>query len=160
LRRCLAILKPGGQAVFGEPLAIGYGLSAAALKAATDIVGVRIPRIDAHYDDLRYRIAHANSREALTNLVDKHLFFQRRIADLARDIGFSAIDFRAPEEASFYREHAIDKLFNELGVEDSRVMETARKMYSSLVDLFGTDTSYIEALASFMYLVLEKARSR
>jgi len=153
LSDCRRILKPGGVAIFGEPFAIGYGLGAAALLIAQRQLGTHHELVENFYKDITFR--NKSPRELLRNLVDKHLFFQSTFVQLAQQIGFSSVNFIAPNPRESCREHFIDELLRERGISDGRLAELATNIYGIIFDVLDAD-SFVHSMSPFMNVVLTK----
>jgi ubiquinone/menaquinone biosynthesis C-methylase UbiE len=152
LSDCRRILKPGGVAVFGEPFAIGYGLSAAALLIAQRQLGTNYSLVEKNYNDIAFR--NKSPRELLKKLVDKHLFFQSTFIPLAQQIGFSSVNFILPAPRQYYRDHFINDLLHERGIKDVHLAEQANNIYRIIFDIFDTD-SFTHSLGAFVHVVLK-----
>lgn len=152
LSDCRRILKPGGIAVFGEPFAIGYGLSAAALLIAQRQLGTTHKLIENNYNDIAFR--NKSPRKLLRKLVDKHVFIQSTFIQLAQQIGFSSVNFISPGPREYYRDHFIDDLLHERGIKDVRLAKQANNIYRILFDIFDAD-SFAHSMGAFIYIVLK-----
>jgi ubiquinone/menaquinone biosynthesis C-methylase UbiE len=153
LSDCYRILKPGGKAVFGEPFAIGYGLAAASMLMAQQQLGTRYDLIEANYNEIAYRIK--SSRKALTQVVDKHIFFDSTFITLAQQIGFSSVNIVSPATREYYLDHFIEDLLHERGIVDVNLAKQANAIYRKIFDIFDAD-SYVHSIASFNHVVLRK----
>jgi len=151
LRKCKRILKPGGVATFGEPFAVGYGLGAAVIMLAQKQLGTTYQAVEDLYNDIAYRIK--SPRELLTNLVDKHLFFQSSFLTLAQRTGFKDVQFVPLAPRDFYRDHFIDELLSERAISDTALAGLAKEMYKTMFALFDTE-SFGHSAAAFIQLVM------
>lgn len=151
LNDCRRILKPGGVALFGEPFAIGYALGAAALMLAQKDLGTHYDAIDAFHADIAYRVKGPGW--LLTDLVDKHLFFQSQIIPLVQRAGFSSVDFLSAGTREYYRDFFINTLLLERGISDPRLAERANSIYRTVYDVFEAD-NFVHSIAAFVYLVM------
>jgi len=151
LRDCRRILKPGGVATFGEPFALGYGLAAAVLRMAQRQVGRDHPALEDFCHDVAYRIK--SGREQLKPLVDKHLFFPSTFQGVARQAGFSSVEFASLYPYEYYRDEFIDDLLAERQISDAILADAARKMYREIVDIFAADT-LVHSIGAFVQIVM------
>ncbi len=151
LCRCRRILADGGAATFGEPFAVGYGIGTAALILAQKQLGINYDSVGALYTDMLVRVA--GPPEGRSRLVDKHLFFQSTFMEMAREAGFSQIEFHAFASREFYRESFIDELLMERGVQDRALARVAKDIYRTIFQIFDAD-SYAHSLAAFNQIVL------
>lgn len=152
LRDCRRILKPGGVAIFGEPFALGYGLSAAALLISQRQLGTHHRLVEDNYNDISFRIK--SPRESLKTLVDKHLFFQSKFIQSAQQIGFNSVSFVSQAPREYYRDHFIDDLLQERGIKDARLAKHAKDIYRIIFDVFDAN-SFAHSIEAFIHIVLK-----
>ncbi len=151
LKECYRILKPDGIALFGEPLAIGYGLSAASLLLAQKDLGTHYKEIEDNYHNISFRIR--SPRNLLNNLVDKHLFFQTEFTIMAQKIGFRSVNFVSSVNREYYRDQFITNELHDRGISDIQLTERANSIYRHFFDVFDSD-SFTQSIACFIYIVL------
>jgi len=151
LWRCRRILASSGVATFGEPFAVGYGIGSAILMIAQKQLRINHDSIGALYSDMLVRVA--GPPEGRSKLVDKHLFFQSTFMTMAREAGFSQVEFHAVASREFYRESFIDELLMERGVRDKALARVAKDLYRIVFEIFDAD-SYAHSLSAFNQIVL------
>ena len=154
LKDCFRILKPGGTALFGEPFALGYGLLAASLKLAQNDLNTEYPEIDALYQNITFRVTQP--RKKLMTLIDKHIFLQSELIQLAHNIGFSSADFISLLNRDYYRESFVsNELRLSYKITDENLIARAKEIYKILFDLFDSD-NFAKTISAFAYLSLKR----
>jgi ubiquinone/menaquinone biosynthesis C-methylase UbiE len=151
LRKCRRILARGGTATFGEPFALGYGIGSASLMIAQKLLGTNYDRIRELYSDLAMRVS--GPPEAKSRLVDKHLFFESTFTTMARQAGFSEVEFFPFASREFYRESFIAELLAECRISDIALCRKATETYRIIFDIFDSDT-YAHSVAAFNHIIL------
>jgi ubiquinone/menaquinone biosynthesis C-methylase UbiE len=151
LCKCRRILASGGVATFGEPFAVGYGIGSAVLMIAQKQVGTTYDSVRDLYNDVLVRVS--GPPEVRSVLVDKHLFFQSTFIAMARQSGFSNIEFHPFASREFYRESFINELLAERSIPEGPLARAARDIYRVIFDIFDAD-SYAHSLSAFNQIVL------
>jgi ubiquinone/menaquinone biosynthesis C-methylase UbiE len=102
LRQCATILKPGGAAVFFEPVLEGklFVAMLMALVLRCDEMSNDPQLLETHRRRMRRTIAHATSargaaqdRDALVRIEDKYIFEIDELAAVGRRAGFASVEF-------------------------------------------------------------------
>jgi ubiquinone/menaquinone biosynthesis C-methylase UbiE len=151
LSRCRRILASGGVATFGEPFAVGYGIGTAILMIAQKQVGTAYDSLRDLYTDVLVRVT--GTAQVRSQLLDKHLFFQSTFISMARQAGFSEIEFHPFASREFYRDCFIDELLDERGIHDRALARAAKDIYRVMFEIFDAD-SYAHSLSAFNQIVL------
>lgn len=148
LRDVYRVLRPGGVALYAEPLALGHALTAAAAKIATSKFEKPVREIEAYYANIKFRIRNAKSKSALAPMVDKHVFFVNEVRDLAREIGFSRSKLCVSQSYDFLADEWVEMKLREWHVDDDDTISAAKAVYSVIAETFGAE-AYVNALPTF-----------
>jgi ubiquinone/menaquinone biosynthesis C-methylase UbiE/uncharacterized protein YbaR (Trm112 family) len=105
LRQCHSVLKPGGVAVFLEPVLEGQTVTslfmALMLRCDEEMNGGKLSPAERQL--IRKQVRHQMKstipldRESLANMEDKYIFAIDELRQLGRDVGFAEVDFVSGE---------------------------------------------------------------
>lgn len=157
LAACYQILKPGGAAIFAEPFAHGYALGALLLQLGMreSGVGAETPGtglLGFITNDIAFRIQHANQRESLAGLTDKHFFTDEWAVKTGTRMGFT-VDTVPYEPPEFY-EYYIDVLLNSYGIEDPSLRRSCLEIYAETRRYLGDALPTL--FSHYKFIVLRK----
>lgn len=154
---CHRLLKGGGAAIFAEPFAAGYVLITTLMRLAAQLVGVssESPNTGMYEfitNNIAYRLRHANDRQALSTLTDKHLFTDEWLVKTGSRMGF-AVETHLYAPDAFY-DAFMHLMLNEYGIHNQPLRNTCLDLYSGVRGYLGPVLS--QMFAHYKFIVLRK----
>lgn len=160
VRNAMTLLRPGGAAIFAEPMAIGYivpalvlGLAQQEARLPQNAEGLGLAKFILN--DIRTRVTKRADLEALSVLIDKHLFTLEEFLDLANELGLTLrqANFEVPEFYSGY----VESFFKCYNITNPAVLRCAEEIRHAVYDIVGKEFGTF--FPHFKFFVLEKPKS-
>ncbi len=161
------VLRPGGLAMFGEPVMDNHALTGFCAGLILELerrhptgtfseADVSTLELLRHWSaTIGRRMRH--HRQELAQLEDKHIYVVSDMLQLGRDLGFRSVEHRnafTPERIGDDHFHQLSFFMDRLG-SSARLLEPYRFVFQELSDTYGTAMGGA-APVNFGYFILQK----